>query len=149
MGDDENTNKEQAVEEKKKKKSESNVFIRVKERLSTRSKKKKIETKPAEVVDENINDDASKESEVEKELHSEQKSDEKDNNLKDKNPTKQEKEENFFQKLWKRFSFKSKKKKEEAIIVKDAELDEPKEEIKNESDPKHQDDTKSLSSVDE
>merc|ERR1711874_143646 len=35
--DDENTNKEQAVKEKKKKKSESNVFIRVEERLSKRS----------------------------------------------------------------------------------------------------------------
>jgi len=146
---DENTSEEQIVEEEKKKKSEPNVFIRVKERLSKRSKKKKSEAKHDEVVDEKINDNASKESEVENELVSEQTPDENDTNLNDEKITKLEKEENFFQKLLKRFSFRSKKKKEKGIKIKDTEDNETTEEIKKESDTKHQDDTKSLSSVDE
>merc|ERR1711881_668396 len=144
--------KENIVEDEKKKKEKgndknSNVFVRVKERLSTRSKKKQ---KKGKIIEDGTNETSVKENEISKdeELNKENESDTTNNVLQDKEEErKPNKEENIFQKLLRRFSFRSKKKKEEFIAVKEDNSEHENEDISKVDSNK--DDTKSLTSVDE
>jgi len=148
----EENEKENIVEDEKKKKEKgndknSNVFVRVKERLSTRSKKKQKKDK---IIEDGTNETSVKENDIPKdeELNTENESDTTNNVLQDKEEeTKPNKEENIFQKLLRRFSFRSKKKKEEFIAVKEDNSEHENEDISKVDSNK--DDTKSLSSVDE
>merc|ERR1712013_393598 len=183
--------KKQEIVEDKKKKTEANMFQRVKNRFSTRSKKqekevnlknthekaknekqsekkgledqsdKDIESKlvTGTCDKESVNKenkqhekDQEKKPEEEKEIKKETKpdsqaeSDETDACIVEKNTTnKKGEDENIFQKLMKRLSFRSKKKKKAEAPEKNTECDK---EDKKDKD-KNEDDTKSLSSVDE
>eukprot|EP00092_Neocalanus_flemingeri_P000887 GFUD01000944.1.p1 GENE.GFUD01000944.1~~GFUD01000944.1.p1 ORF type:complete len:258 (+),score=113.22 GFUD01000944.1:205-978(+) len=120
------------VENKEEKKE--NVFERVKERLSMRSKKKKKEVK-----------EPHNEKEVEKETKNEK--EQINENSEDKKQTtteKNQKEKNIFQKLIRRLSLRSKKKKEKVVATSTDEVDD-KEESHTDEDLEKQNDTKSLS----
>merc|ERR1712106_842900 len=114
----------------KEEKPKENVFVRVKERLSKRSKKKKKEIKPIDHNKESPNENGLEEKEVKMECKSDIKitsaTAESEENGETSQPQ-QEKQENFFKRIFKRFSSRSKQDK----------------------DMKQDDDIKSLSSVDE
>jgi len=141
--------KDESLEDKNNPKKEANVFVRVKERLSKRSKKKKTDNKNNQHEKE-LDEITRKENEIKKETkpESEVESGETDVFKVEKKDTKKEvEEENIFQKLLRRLSFRSKKKKKTLAPEKGADTECDNEE-KKEVD-KNEDDTKSLSSVDE
>merc|ERR1712037_897159 len=70
--------KEKAIEDKKKQQNEPNMFVKVKERFSTRSKKKNKDLKDTVSNEEIINDKALNITEEHSELDSEETSDKKD-----------------------------------------------------------------------
>merc|ERR1712142_18367 len=118
----------------KKKISEPNAFIKVKERLSKRSKTKKEEAYHDDLQKGGIKDNAKPKNEID--------SDSGDVKILEN----KEKEKNIFQKLLKRFSFR--KKKKDKVTTKAKDNDYNNEEIEQEVSM-NKDDTKSLSSVDE
>jgi len=140
--------KEESLEDKNNPKKEANVFVRVKERLSKRSKKMKEDKNNQN--EKELNEKTRKENEIKKETKpdSEVESGETDVCKVEKDETKKEVEEkNIFQKLLRRLSFRSKKKKKVLGPEKGADKECDNEE-KKEVDT-NEDDTKSLSSVDE
>ena len=142
-----NTNNEESLVDQNNQKRDDNVFVRVKERLSKRSKRKKTEkeNKQHEKDQEKIPE---QEKEIKKETKpdSQAESGETDACIVEKNNTnKKGEDENIFQKLMKRLSFRSKKKKKAEAPEKNTEC-----EIEDKKDKGiNEDDTKSLSSVDE
>eukprot|EP00092_Neocalanus_flemingeri_P072385 GFUD01089121.1.p1 GENE.GFUD01089121.1~~GFUD01089121.1.p1 ORF type:complete len:292 (-),score=132.93 GFUD01089121.1:232-1107(-) len=129
---------EEEVQNKEKEEKKENVFERVKERLSMRSKKKKKEVKEPQ-----------NEREVEKEptIEKDQIKENADDNIQEtgeKYPKDKNKEENIFQRLIRRFSFRSKKKKDKVVPTTSDEVDE-KESSQADEDLEKQNDTKSLS----
>eukprot|EP00092_Neocalanus_flemingeri_P056076 GFUD01066405.1.p1 GENE.GFUD01066405.1~~GFUD01066405.1.p1 ORF type:complete len:270 (+),score=119.23 GFUD01066405.1:159-968(+) len=125
------------VENKEKEEKKENVFERVKERLSMRSKKKK------EVKEPHNEKELEKETENEKEQINENNNDKKQAAT-GKDPKDTNKEENIFQKLIRRLSFRSKKKKEKVVATSSDEVDD-KEESHGDEDLEKKNDTKSLS----
>ena len=154
--------KEENEEEKKEKKEEKkeNVFERVKERISMRSKKKRKEVKEKEVNEKEVKEQDLKDKEVkekeinEKELKSlpkieKEQFNETSNGKKQetgkRDPAEKKKEENIFQRLLNRLSFRSKKKKEKSVEATINDLDNNKEEVESGEDPDLQNETRSLS----
>jgi len=108
MGTEETVeNKEETKEEKK-----ENLFHRVKERLSMRSRKKQ-EVKESEEAKFVVESDK---------IIDNDKSDENKQEIPLTEPEKKEKDENFFRKLIRRLSFRSKKKKEKNQVTNDEAL---------------------------
>jgi len=137
--------KEKSLDDKNNPKKEANMFARVKERLSKRSKKPKTE-KENKQHEKELDKTTGKENENKNETKPGSK-DESDETIDASMTKKESKEENIFQKLLKRISFRSKKKKETEGPVKDANIQHDQEDKKE--DDTNEDDTKSLSSVDE
>eukprot|EP00092_Neocalanus_flemingeri_P036842 GFUD01040103.1.p1 GENE.GFUD01040103.1~~GFUD01040103.1.p1 ORF type:complete len:268 (-),score=106.83 GFUD01040103.1:227-1030(-) len=122
------------VENKGKEEKKENVFERVKERLSMRSKKKKKEVKEPQ-----------HEKEVEKETNNEKEQINANSDDKKQATTgKDQKDKNIFQRLIRRLSFRSKKKKEKVVATSSDEVDD-KEASHADEDLEKQNDTKSLS----
>ena len=134
---------EKKVEEKKKKteeKRDENVFLRVKERLSMRSKKKEKQVKDMKVKKEKKI--------VENQIEIEDKPklaipDEKKHENGQVNKVEKNKDANVFQRLFKRLSFRSKKKNEKSPETKVTESENTKEEANTDIDQKLQEDTAS------
>jgi len=133
------------------KEEKPNVFVRVKERLSKRSKKQKKEVKPIDQNEENLNENGLAEREVKKECKSDMNT-ATTSELEENEGTslsQQEKQENFFKRLFKRFSSRSKKKKETNDATKNNDINDIERDAKQVKNMKQDDDIKSLSSVDE
>ena len=140
-------NEEESLVDQNNPKRDNNVFVRVKERLSKRSKRRKVEKENKQhEKDQEKTPDQEKEIKKETKPDSQAETDETDACIVEKNnPNKKCEDENIFQKLMKRLSFRSKKKKKAEAPEKNTECDK---EDKKDVD-KNEDDTKSLSSVDE
>merc|ERR1712106_1041189 len=136
----------------KEEKPKANAFVRVKERLSKRSKKKKKEIKPIDHDKESLNENGLEEKEVKMECKSDIKitsaTAESEENGETSQPQ-QEKQENFFKRIFKRFSSRSKQKKEKSDSSKNDDTIDVKKDANQDKDMKQDDDIKSLSSVDE
>jgi len=161
---DNSVNEETKCEEKKEKEEarkeeigevekeeKPNVFVRVKERLSKRSKKQKKEVKPIDQNEENLNENGLAEREVKKECKSDMNT-ATTSELEENEGTslsQQEKQENFFKRLFKRFSSRSKKKKETNDATKNNDINDIERDAHQVKNMKQDDDIKSLSSVDE
>ena len=129
-----------AVEEvEKKEEKKENVFERVKERLSMRSKKK-----IKEVHEFPHDKEVKKQHQIQKEQTNETAND-KEQETGKTDPEKKKKEENIFQRLLKRLSFRSKKKKVRNATTSEEEGDKNIEEAGADEDPDLQNETKSLS----
>merc|ERR1712128_288845 len=144
--------KEEIGEVGKEEKPTENVFVRVKERLSKRYKKKKKEIKPIDHNKESLNENGLEEKEVKMECKSDIKitsaAAESEENGETSQPQ-QEKQENFFKRIFKRFPSRSKKKKEKSDSSKNDDTIDVEKDANQDKDMKHDDDIKSLSSVDE
>merc|ERR1712106_1061298 len=151
----ENEEKEEARKEEigeVEKEEKPNVFVRVKERLSKRSKKKKKEVKPIDQNEENLNENGLAESEGKKECISDINLTATTSELEENEGTslsQQEKQENFFKRLFKRFSSRSKKKKKINDATQNNDINDIERDAKQVKNIKQDDDIKSLSSVDE
>jgi hypothetical protein len=143
--------KEKKKDKKKEEERNDNLFARVKERLSMKSKKKNIEVKCTEannmkeneVLTKKIDDQSDKQ-------HSDiinAKTLEKEETI----MVEKKKKENILERLLKRFAFGSKKQKENSAATRDTEVENTKEEIESNKDMKLQDDIKhcSTTSLDE
>jgi hypothetical protein len=117
-----------------------NVFVRVKERLSMRSKKKKKVVNSIKENEESLEEKKVTEKEAEKQHEMDNKpiSDSTDGDKQDNCET-----ENIFQRLLNRVSFRSKKKREKSVVKIDTEVDIAEEDC--EMDPDSKNETKSLS----
>ena len=148
-GEEENDKKKLERENDKEEiNKKENVFVRVKERLSMRSKKKKKELNSLKENEESVEGKKVKEEEAEKkhEMDNKLTSDSADVNKQEDCETDQpekKKSQNIFQRLLNRFSSRSKKKKETGVAKLDSEEDLAEEDGKMDSDL--QNETKSLS----
>ena len=143
--DEKNLEKDNDKEEINKK---ENVFMRVKERLSMRSKKKKKELNILKENEESVEEKKVKEKEAEKQhaMDNKASSDTVDVNKQEDCETDQpekKKSQNIFQRLLNRFSSRSKKKREKSVAKLNTEEDLAEEDGKMDSDL--QNETKSLS----
>lgn len=147
LADSKEVKNKDKTDEKKEGEASDNIFGRVKERLSLRSRKKNKEVKYTEadnvkedgIITEKLDDQSNKQ-------HSDitnSKNQEKEATIMEK----KKKKENIIERLLKMFSFGSKKKLENNSVTGDTEGDNGKEEIEPNMDKKLQDDMKHCSST--